>query len=167
MSIINKITSTLLSVNNKKFIIYCFLLSLLITLTSNIFANIFVEGELNIDNNLMKQHISVVFLIIVIILPFLETFLFQFSVIELGKMYMKNEKLILFLSAFIFAFFHLFNSESIVNKIVYFSITFLSGLIWAIIYSVAKKRKNVNPFLLIFLIHSFENLIGFIVNELK
>lgn len=161
-----KISTKLLSINKKQFIIYSFLLSLSITLTTNILTNLFVAEDLKIKNDLMEQHISIIFLFIVLISPFFETLIFQFSIIELGYKFIKKEKIVLFTSAFLFGFVHIFNNEAIINKVIYFTITFLSGLIWAIIYSLAKKRKNVSPFLLILSIHIFENLIGFVINEL-
>lgn len=103
------------------------------------------------------------FLIVVVLAPLIETFLFQYLVIELilwAFSYLKIEygeivaliiSTILFCITHNFSYFYLFNS-------------FISGFIYSITYIIAKNKKDMNPFWTVFIIHSFSNLTTFVLN---
>ncbi|MXO04046.1 CPBP family intramembrane glutamic endopeptidase [Flavobacterium sp. HBTb2-11-1] len=71
----------------------------------------------------------------VIAAPLIETLLFQYAVIEIFKSIKVKLKYCCFLSAFIFASFHLYN-------IFYFLYAFVGGLLFAFLYVRGKNQKN-------------------------
>ena len=98
----------------------------------------------------------------VLLMPFIETFIFQYLPIELLKLFIKNKQLIIvIISGGLFGFAHYFN-----NRDYLFSIAaFFAGIIFASIYLYSKERKDISfPFLLVFCVHSVINLISISIN---
>ncbi|KAF2082815.1 CPBP family intramembrane glutamic endopeptidase [Flavobacterium sharifuzzamanii] len=71
----------------------------------------------------------------VIAAPLIETLLFQYAVIEILKSIKIKLIYCCFLSAFVFASFHLYN-------IFYFLYAFVGGLLFAFLYVRGKNQKN-------------------------
>ncbi|MBT1705312.1 CPBP family intramembrane glutamic endopeptidase [Chryseosolibacter indicus] len=94
--------------------------------------------------------------ILVILGPMLKTFLFQYIPFK----YLLNKckpALIIMLSSLLFGIWHFYNPLYI-----------LSGICAGLIYNVAYYfKRNSNPFVITFTIHSLYNLIAFIINNSK
>lgn len=89
----------------------------------------------------------------IIIGPIIETLLFQYVVIEIGKDQKMALKYCCLLSAFIFASLHLYN-------VFYFLYAFVTGLLFAYLYLAGKNEKNA--ILLPLVAHIIYNGIAFI-----
>jgi len=118
----------------------------------NIFDSSITESA-NLNTSILG-----IFIISVIIAPLLETFIFQFLVIELLHTFKLDNTTIIFISAALFALSHYYN-------LIYILIIFLPGLIYATYY-LYLKHNNKNGFLPVFFLHSLSNLIPFIFFDL-
>jgi len=106
-----------------------------------------------------KKSKIALFFDIVIIAPFIETFIFQFLVIEFSIKYISNKSTIpILLSALLFAIPHYFND----HNLSYSFFTFLMGTYFAAVYLMAKKRQDLNPFFVVFLAHFSVNLLYYL-----
>jgi len=90
--------------------------------------------------------------------PLFETFIFQFLIIEFIFFLFKKAWLSVIISGIIFGGAHYFNNYNIT----YTLLAIIAGFIFASIYVLAKKRKDVSPFLLVWVSHLFVNAVGFI-----
>lgn len=90
----------------------------------------------------------------VIVAPLIETLLFQYLVIEICKTIKMRLRYCCFISAIIFASFHLYN-------VFYFLYTFAGGLLFAFLYLRGKNQKNA--ILLPLVAHTLYNGIVFII----
>lgn len=111
-------------------------------------------------NSLYEQGFSdnsplVEFVIAVLFVPFFETFLYQFAVIEI--LYKKCSKILLcFLSAFFFSLSHSYS-------LYYIAFTFFMGLSLAYLYVLGKPKNR--SFIMVFAVHLIYNLIVFILSH--
>jgi membrane protease YdiL (CAAX protease family) len=150
-----------LSISKRKFIFLSFTIPLFYTLIGSAIAFIFID---KVDTSNKLQHFLFAKKIFygVLLIPFIETFIFQYLPIELLKLFAKNKEFfITVISGGLFGFAHYFN-----NRDYFFSIAaFFAGLIFASIYLYSKKRKDISfPFLLVFSVHSVINLISISIN---
>lgn len=150
------------SVNKKKF--YIIILSSLI-LVSFVGSYIigYIVGEDTLDINFFKnKNLLYIFVITVIIGPLVETLIFQLGIIEI-VLYYRSTKfsgyLALSISSFLFGLTHNYNIYYIIFG------TFI-GFILAASYLIAKKRKDMSPFLLVCFAHAIINLIAFFHNDI-
>lgn len=133
----------------------CLLISLMISLILS-YVNI---DYLEIDY-LKNKGLSYIFIATVLIAPVLETLIFQYGIIELS-LRLKNKNKILYAilaSAILFSLSHYYN-------IFYILSSFILGLAFATFYIIAKIRKDINPFYLLFSIHCLINFVAFIFND--
>lgn len=101
-----------------------------------------------------------IFFLTVIFGPLVETFLFQYLIIEILYRFKKIKcEIILFVSALTFSLNHDYN-------ITYIFITFISGLIYASYYLYLKMENKKFPFLYILGMHSLYNFIVFILDDI-
>ena len=111
-------------------------------------------------------HISIIklFFYKVLLAPLIETLLFQFIIIEFFLLIFKGNKVIiaLIISASVFGYSHYFNTQNVLYSL----FAALIGLIFASIYILTKRRKDINPFLLVFFVHLSINLFAFVINDL-
>ncbi len=137
-------------------IVLLFLLSISITYTQGdeVFDLEFLSGE----------SLSSIFFLVVIFAPIFETFLFQLLIIETvlfvwRKLDLQNSMLFsVIISGFAFGISHAYN-------IYYISVTVFMGILYGLFYFVAKGHKELNPFLIVCIIHSISNLVGFVVDD--
>ncbi|MFT6215965.1 MAG: membrane protease YdiL (CAAX protease family) [Roseivirga sp.] len=97
----------------------------------------------------------------VIIIPALETFLFQFGVIEIGLQLNKSRKsklIALLVSSLLFGLVH-YTSAS------FFFVQILSGAIYASLYLFAKSNCKTHAYLITFIVHAGHNFVGYLINE--
>lgn len=149
----------LLKIRKTPFLLICFLSDLFLSFLGSKILNL--QSQISFSLNFKEEYIFNL-LIVILFAPLFETFIYQFSIIELAHTYIKKyytNYIAIFISATLFAFSHLYNIH-------YFIYSFLIGVNFALIYIVAKKRKDVNPVLLLFSVHSITNSIGFTINEL-
>jgi membrane protease YdiL (CAAX protease family) len=103
-----------------------------------------------------------IFILVVILGPLVETFIFQFGVIELFALINKSrfiKVIALFVSSFLFGLSHSSSLEYIIKGTI-------SGFLFSSCYLLAKERKDISPFVLVFIVHASSNLFVFIINEL-
>ena len=95
--------------------------------------------------------------------PLFETFVFQFSIIQIVRLLIKKAKWAMLisvpLSALLFSLNHYYFPA-------YMVATFLTGLIYAFAYYIARYRRDLPAFLVVAILHSFWNLFAFGMNEL-
>jgi hypothetical protein len=104
----------------------------------------------------------VVFFLSVFIAPFLETIIYQFSVIKILRLVVKNALwcfcIAVPLSAILFSMDHPYS-------IYYKMTTFLVGLLYAGIFFIAQYRKDWPAFLVLVILHGSWNFFAFIMEE--
>ena len=141
------------------FSIVTVLLSSFIVLPFGIFSDIFFpEWFLQVEEiteNKISEHPTFLssFLVLCIIVPILETFLFQHITINLIELITKNKYVLVIVSALLFGFSHYFN-------VVYFITTTLIGFVYAAAYIIGKRHKSKTfAFWSVALAHAIQNLI--------
>lgn len=141
------------------FSIVTVLLSSFIVLPFGIFSDIFFpEWFLQVEEiteNKISEHPTFFssFLVLCIIVPILETFLFQHITINLIELIIKNKYVLVIVSALLFGVSHYFN-------LIYFIIITSVGFIYAIAYIIGKKhRSKTFAFWSVTFAHAIHNLI--------
>lgn len=161
MSFISKID--LNKYSRKRIVVILILFELLWSYSFSFLSNIFFGAEIFEISIPYQSGLFTIFLTTVVFAPLIETFIFQYVIIELTLNIQVDQKLkktlaILF-SSLAFASIHTYN-------VIYFIFALISGLIYSIIYLFMKKNKYINPFLIIYLMHFSYNLFGFIFFDL-
>tara|TARA_B110000114_G_scaffold22039_1_gene21000 strand:+ start:1245 stop:1751 length:507 start_codon:yes stop_codon:yes gene_type:complete len=107
-----------------------------------------------------NMSLTEIFIFTVIIGPIIETFLFQYLIIEV-LFFFKRIKIntIIIISSLSFSLTHYYN-------FIYILVTFLSGIIYASYYLYLKEEKQRFPFLYICLFHSLYNFSAFILDDI-
>lgn len=127
-------------------------------------AQSYFQEENFINTSLEGLEIGEIFLIAVIISPLIETFLFQFLLIEFiillfSFIKIRGGRLIsVLVSSSLFAATHPYS-------FIYLFSALISGLMYGTFYLVAKSKKGLNGFSVVYIVHSFYNLIVFLANE--
>ncbi len=149
-----------IKISLKKFILFSILINLLIAFCISFIMSFLEEGVFDIDF-LKNKSLAFIFILTVIIVPIIETFLFQFLIIEICIRFLKKKKEIIAIltSALIFSICHYYNFLYIIS-------IFFLGIVFSSFYILAKKRSDINPFIFLTLIHAINNLLAFIVNDL-
>jgi membrane protease YdiL (CAAX protease family) len=134
-----------------------------VSLFINLIGQIFLESQ-DFDNSSLDGLEGVgLFIVVVILAPLLESLLFQFIIIEaiiLIFSYLKikqDEVVAVIISSIFFSLTHTYSHF-------YLFISFIGGLILGSFYIFAKNKKGMNGFLTVFIVHSFSNLITFLIN---
>lgn len=111
--------------------------------------------ELNIQERISAQHYSVVFFLEkVVLVPFLETLVFQYALIRLLRYFSFNVVFILLVSSIAFGLNHFYS-------IGYAFTLFLIGLVYSGSYLYLEKHRSVGfAFLAVALAHSIDNMIA-------
>lgn len=158
-----QIYNKLLLIGKRKFVILSISATvILLILISLLFSLVFESHQ---DISFIKDWSNTkIFVITVLITPFIETFLFQTLIIEfwLNKKLKNSGRRLLYLiliPTLIFSFFHIYS-------ISYFIGSLMLGFIFSFLYIIAMDRKDINAFLFVSLIHIIINLIAFINNDL-
>ncbi len=98
------------------------------------------------------------FILVVIIAPIIETYLFQHLLIKIIELKLNKRNLILPICSIVFGLLHLYN-------LVYFFKACISGFLYSFLYLSIREKKS-NPIYYVFLCHSVYNLTGFLANHL-
>ena len=116
--------------------------------------------EPNMASSPVTDNIALDMLIAVLVVPLIETLLFQSLIIEIIckiiKRPRKNICLALMVSSLAFAFNHTYSLG-------YFIITFFGGIILALAYYLGRYRKE-SAIILVFIIHAMYNLASSLYN---
>ena len=151
-----------LTISKRKFIV----LSLAIPLIYNSLSVFVKIGTIHRKNLFQNLPLFIIFFNKVILAPLLETFIFQFILLELLMNIFKKNKyqhLISILgSGLAFGLAHYTNTHNPVYTIW----TVIGGLFLATIYVLSKIRKDVTPFLMVFFSHALINLVSFVLNDI-
>lgn len=99
------------------------------------------------------------FIITVLIGPLIETFIFQFLIIEVLWFFKIKTNYIVWISAILFSLSHNYNY-------IYIILILFPGLLYASFYLYLKLEKIKRPFLIIYSIHLISNFIAFIINDI-
>lgn len=122
----------------------------------------YIVGEDTLEISFFKnKNLFYIFIITVVIGPLIETLIFQLGIIEIVLYFKKTkifEYLAILISSLFFGLTHNYN-------IYYLIFGTIIGFLFAIIYLVAKKRKDMNPFIVVCLGHAIINLIAFFHND--
>ncbi len=140
------------------------LIGILVSIAVNIILGLTFTSLLSYDPSKSDTYIddlSIVkkILLIVILAPLIETFLFQYLLIRpfLKKKSKKIMMLGIFISALVFGLMHYFNIYYIVTM-------FVIGLIFGIFFVLGQTKFN-RGFIVVFSIHSFMNGLSMILEE--
>lgn len=126
------------------------IVSLFITLYDPTILESFEDGTSHVE----------IFLLSVLIGPIVETFLFQYLIIEILYALKKIKlEVIIFVSALAFSLIHTYN-------FIYIIVTFISGLIYASYYLYLKKFKRKFPFIQVWALHTLYNLTVFLLDDI-
>lgn len=107
-----------------------------------------------------NTHLAEIFILSVIIGPLIETFLFQYLIIELLYYFKKvKPNIIIIISALVFCSIHNYN-------FIYILVTFIAGLIYASYYIYLKEVKKKYPFIYIWMLHTLYNFTVFILDDI-
>ena len=146
---------------NKYNIRECLFLLFIFIIIDNLYTFLFSEIIVFISNNPYifsgnEKEVNNSFLLIVFLVPFIETLFFQFFIIWFLYQTTENYKISILASALSFSLLHYFN-------IYYIIATFGSGLLLAILFVLAyKKSQNwAVSFLFTFLLHFEHNFIAY------
>lgn len=153
----------ILNLKKNNFIITCILTVILISHISSklILSNSLDKGILT-SPFFENESLIYIFTIVVILAPLIETFIFQFFIIEILLHLNKskiNKIIIITTSSLLFGLSHYFNVH-------YFIFGVIFGILLSSCYLLAKIRKDINPFLLTLLVHASYNGFVFFINEI-
>jgi lipoprotein signal peptidase len=95
----------------------------------------------------------------VIIAPLLETFVFQYLIIEILYKLKINDEIIIWVSALAFSLSHYYN-------FIYILAILFPGFLFSSFYLYLKKSKYKSPFLAVILLHAISNFIVFVINDI-
>lgn len=132
-----------------------FLIDNLYTFLISYIVNIYDPSILDVFN---FKSLHEAFILSVLIGPLLETFLFQYLIIETLCKFKLNNNLIIWISAILFALTHNYN-------LIYLLAAIFPGILYASYYLYLKKENRKNIFFTIYALHSLTNLVVFIVDD--
>ena len=155
---INAFYSKIKSNKHVALFLVIFLIDVFFTLIGSLVVNFFdsslIETELNTANFSLLE----IFFVTVLIGPVLETFIFQFLIIEiLLKLKIKNN-LIILISTLAFSLSHNYN-------LIYILLIIFPGILYSTYYLFLKIENQKTPFLNIFLLHLLSNFVSFILDD--
>lgn len=136
-------------------ILFSIFLSFILTYLFSFFNEKPIHSEIVNNYSTLKS-----FIFRVLIGPFFETLIFQALIIEFLTYHLKIKTLIIpvLISGIIFGSLHYFNNLNAT----YMLYSILLGFMFALIYLIAKKRKDISPFFITFICHFFINFISFV-----
>lgn len=151
MGILNYINNYLYSLSEKKYIVFMLLLSYIIYIPLiPFFQNYDIGGtQFLINASFIGKLINGS-----LIIPFIETFIFQYLAIGIIRSIKKikdNNCLIIIISAIAFSLSHYYN-------VLYIFYSFIMGIFLAYTY-ILYEKKNYHPFLMVMAIHALRNTI--------
>ncbi|UJP66762.1 CPBP family glutamic-type intramembrane protease [Mongoliitalea daihaiensis] len=141
-----------------------FAMEVFYTITSSWVVNWLVDDSVFEIDFLQDMSTTEIFWVAVFLGPLLETFLFQYLIIELvfwfESIIKKQIPLLIpiLLSAIPFGLTHDYNTYYLVTATI-------SGVIFAFFYIMAKQVNGLNPFWSVFSVHAAMNLVSFILNQ--
>jgi hypothetical protein len=110
--------------------------------------------------NDFAQGIVEKFFIYVIIVPIIETFIFNFLIQFLLSKFIKSYYIVILLASVFFGLSHGYGQ-------LYMICTFFGGLIMnTFYYLIAVQHNTINAFLFTYLLHAMHNFTGFVIIEL-
>lgn len=141
-----------------------FLLLLLFFLGINLIEFIIINYLLKIQLSFEHQNYSSLFFLkAVLIGPLLETFIYQFAIIEISRYFKASNIQSILISGLLFGISHMISSD----PIIYMVLGTIAGTFFGYVYIFYKKNPNANAFLMVFLLHSFFNFFVFIINNIE
>jgi hypothetical protein len=119
-----------------------FLIDVFFILIGSLIVNFFDSSLIETEFNTANFSLLEIFFTTVLIGPILETFIFQFLIIEiLFKLNIKN------------------------NYLIYILLIIFPGILYSTYYLFLKIENQKTPFLNIFLLHSLSNFVSFILDD--
>ncbi|TDE01962.1 CPBP family intramembrane glutamic endopeptidase [Flavobacterium hiemivividum] len=157
--VISLLSKLLGGLNKKAYIITSAIITIFIFFLASLVINILFNNIEDIEY-LRDLNIYLIFFLTVIIVPFIETFVFQKVIIEfiINRFPQYNLYFSIIISALIFASFHCYSTA-------YFIGIMFIGLNFSFFYILSMKRKDVSPFLHVTFLHMLMNFISFLLND--
>jgi membrane protease YdiL (CAAX protease family) len=147
-----------------QFLLFFIAMKVFYTISSSLVVSWIADDSVFDIDFLQEMSISELFLVVVIAAPLLETFLFQYLIIELvfwfESIIKKRIPLLIpiLLSAIPFGLTHDYNTY-------YLVVATVSGVLFAFFYIMAKHVNGLNAFWTVFSVHAASNLVSFILNQ--
>ena len=151
-----------MKLNRFIFVLIAIVGNLILSVLLSLIAGFLSEEALDISF-FKDQSLIVIFLISVVFAPIFETLVFQYVIIEgvyfLMKMNKKSFLIGIVLSSILFGLSHFYNW-------IYVFLATIQGISFALVYNVAKKRKDMSPFIITWVTHIFLNVFAFLMNDI-
>ena len=149
---------------SKRKITFIIIFVLLLIICSLTYVLIIVAIGLPInDNNEKYSNLVAYFFKAILIAPLIETVFFQFIPIEFLRILKINNRINIFITAFVFGLMHYFNSFLLRE----FLFTFVCGFIYSYVYILYSKKFNLlNTITTVSIIHAGYNLFVFSLKAL-
>lgn len=132
-------------------------IELIYTIVASYISNL-IDPQYIDSNPIVNESLEVIFILSVIIAPIVETFIFQFLIIEILLLFKVKHFAIIVISGLLFAVAHFYNLAYILAIV-------FPGLLFAWYYLYLKVHKK-NAFLSVTLLHACSNLFAFIFDDL-
>jgi hypothetical protein len=126
---------------------------------SGYIISLYDEILLDIDPYFEGFSLMGILFLTVIIAPLLETFVFQYLIIEILYKLKINDEIIIWVSALAFSLSHYYN-------FIYILAILFPGFLFSSFYLYLKKSKYKSPFLAVILLHAISNFIVFVINDI-
>jgi hypothetical protein len=154
-----------LSKLNRNYILICMtLFDIVITFFLSLLFSMLIGDEVFEIDFLINQSLADIFFLAVVFGPFIETFIFQFLIIETAMICFKklgvpySNITSIAISGIVFGISHSYSTY-------YILAASISGVLFAFFYLVARNHKFMNAFLTVWIIHTTTNFVGFVVDD--
>lgn len=154
-----------LSKLNRNYILICMtLFEIVITFFLSLLFSMLIGDEVFEIDFLINQSLADIFFLAVVFGPFIETFIFQFLIIETVMICFKklgvpcSNITSIAISGIVFGISHSYSTY-------YILAASISGVLFAFFYLVARNHKFMNAFLTVWIIHTTTNFVGFVVDD--
>lgn len=152
------------SILEKYSLLKSFLLLLLLFLGINLIEFVIINYLLQIQLSFEHQNFSFLFFLKAVLLgPLLETFIYQFAIIEISRYFKASNFQSILISGLLFGISHMINSDPMTHSV----LGTIAGIFFGYVYIFYKKNPNANAFLMVFLLHSLFNFFVFIINNFE
>lgn len=145
------------------FAVVCIIFVTLVAYGSTKVILFFSDNKTSLTSTFFEEDsLLFLFISVVILGPLIETLIFQFCIIELFFRINKSrfvKVIALFVSSLLFGLSHSSSLEYTIYGIIL-------GFLFSSCYLLAKERKDISPFFLVFIVHASSNLFVFVINEL-
>jgi membrane protease YdiL (CAAX protease family) len=152
-----------IKINKFSFIFCVIIITLLTTFLLSYTSSFFNVSPSH--SEIINNYSALKFLILLVfVAPLLETLFLQAAIIEFFLYHLNVKNLIIpvFISGLIFGLLHFLNTFNFI----YMLAAIIMGILFASIYTIAKRRGDINPLIITFVCHFTTNFLAFLLKYL-